>query len=561
MERIELDKVTPLLRAEHAHRYRWAASLARGRVLDAACGVGYGAPLLLQSTSVTSYTGVDVAQDALDIASRDFAAPGRQFVQGDVYSLPFPDGSFDTIVSLETIEHLDNPARALAEFKRVLAPDGLFLGSVPSKAFEEACRDAYGANEFHKSEFDDSALRTLIHGTFDHAVLWDCWLQISSVLQLRNGSHNTWSLDNQAPAMTRLGSVLFAAAQHGDVLRSINDLPTVVVYPATTVVEHERLTIRWRDRAIRNQEQLINERNELIRKMESRISSHTTAEAKLRDEIAALNGKYDERLKDYASAVARQTQMIDERVALIKKQDELVALRDATIAQQSHTISTLAHERDSLKQRLAAAEQNAIELRETVSAQINAHNATTAELSRITTLLEESRSLITHQAELLDKRTAFIKQLEAMIIERDLAIKNQTRLIQERDLAIKNQTKMIDDRDAAIKSQTAMIDARDGWIRNLRNEVSALKVDLERQKSWSGSLEVTLAERDLSLTHMESRLLHSESELEHTRTLYSHLEQDLERPMFCLKRTARAITKRVTTKQSETATVNGEASR
>ncbi len=561
MERIELDKVTPLLRAEHAHRYRWAASLARGRVLDAACGVGYGAPIITASGAVSTYTGLDRANEALAIANHDFDSSGRAFIKGDVYSLPFADASFDTVVSLETIEHLEHPDRALAEFKRVLAPGGVLLGSVPSKVFEEACRDAYGANEFHKSEFDDDDLDRLIHAAFEHSILWDCWLQMVSVLDLRHKTGTTWSVDAAAPPMTRLGSILFAATSSHERLSQVDSMPATVVYPATSVVEHERLTIRWRDRAIRNQEKLINERNELISKMETRLASLVPIEAQLRKDMAELTSKYDARLKDYAAAMAKQTQMIDERVALIKKQDALVATRDATIQQHSKTIANVTSERDALRQRLAAAESLSVSLQDNLASQIAAQHKVSEELARTRTLLAESQNLIKHQADLIDKRTAHLKQQEIMIAERDAAIRNQTRLIQERDLAIRNQTKMIDDRDAAIKSQTAMIDARDGWIRNLRSEIAVLKADLERQKSWSGSLEVTLAERDLSLMQMEERLNLREHLLADAVTRYTTLERDLDRPLFCLRRTARAMTKRVTPRKTESGSPNGEAAR
>ena len=171
-----------MLNAEHTHRYLWAARGARGRVLEAACGVGYGAPLLMSSKQVTRYTGLDRAQDALDYAQREYSGDNREFLFGDVYELPFDDATFDSIVSLETIEHLEHPGKALAEFARVLKPDGLMLGSVPDWEFEELCSKAYGSNEFHKSQFTLPALEALIKERFKHFSIWNCWLEIASIL-------------------------------------------------------------------------------------------------------------------------------------------------------------------------------------------------------------------------------------------------------------------------------------------------------------------------------------------------------------------------------------------
>lgn len=564
MERIELDKVTPLIRAEHAHRYRWAAALSRGRVLDAACGVGYGAEILCGQKDVTAYTGLDRSDEALQIARRDFAGKGRTFVKGDVYTLPFADGTFDTVVSLETIEHLEHPERAMAEFKRVLAPGGVLLGSVPSKRFEEACRDAYGPNDFHKSEFDDAALQGLIDGAFAHSVQWDCWLQIVSVLGLKDAaSAGTWEVDPAAPTMKRLGSLLFAACDRKDSLRAIETLAAVGVYPATSVVEHERRTITWRDRSIRAQERTISERTEHLKQLEDRLAARTQEAAAQRDEFRQAMTTLETRVRDFSAANAKQAQMIDERVALIRKQDEIVALRDQSIAQQKGRIQELEQAAALLRQQLNDATAHAQQQQKAHAAQVAtlseglaAAEASiaalkaevaqkTSEVAATQSALDESRSLVQHQAELIDKRTAFIKHLEAMIVERDAAIRNQTRMIQDRDEAIRNQTRMIDERDAAIRNQTAMIDARDGWIRNLRAEVAGLKGDLERQKSWSASLEITLAERDLSLSQLEERVQQRDVLLSDATSRYTILMNDLDQPLFCIRRTARAVVRKV----------------
>lgn len=564
MERIELDKVTPLIRAEHAHRYRWAAALSRGRVLDAACGVGYGAEIVCAEARVKTYTGLDQSDEALKTATRDFAASNRTFVQGDVYSLPFADGSFDTVISLETLEHLDRPEVAMAEFKRVLAPGGVLLGSVPSKVFEDACRDAYGPNPFHQCEFDDERLRGLISSAFAHSEQWDCWLQIMSVLSPRaREGREGWHVDPAAPGMRRLGSILFAASESREALAHVEELSARTLYPATSVVEHERKTITWRDRSIRAQERTIEERTEHIKRLEHKLSSKSTEDAAAREVSRVTISKLEDRIKDFAAANARQTQMIDERVALIKKQDDLVAQRDAAILQHKNRLAELDQALAHARSRTETVQTQAAQEREKLQDQHRAlttrlsevdkalaeEKAATANLTQAVTQtkaqLAESRTLVTHQAEMLEKRTAFMKTLEAMIAERDVAILNQTKMIQDRDGAIRNQTRMIDERDAAIKKQTEMIDARDGWIRNLRAEVAALKEDLSRQKSWSASLEVTLAERDVSLTQLESRVMERDTWLSTARGQYSDLMNNLDQPMFCLKRTARAMVKKV----------------
>ena len=98
---------------------RWLASGARGRTLDVGCGTGRGLPLYGSAVRVI---GLDPAWDSLGRARR--RAPGVPLVQGSAEALPFRAGTFDTVVSSLVFCSVAEPARGLAEVKRVLRPDG-----------------------------------------------------------------------------------------------------------------------------------------------------------------------------------------------------------------------------------------------------------------------------------------------------------------------------------------------------------------------------------------------------------------------------------------------------
>lgn len=110
---------------DHVLRYELASNYAHGRILDAACGCGYGSSLLAQKGVVT---GVDYSPTAIDWAEENFHGP--TFLLARIEDEPW-EGKFETVVSLETIEHMPNPESALKAFRRACI--GRFIASVPNE--------------------------------------------------------------------------------------------------------------------------------------------------------------------------------------------------------------------------------------------------------------------------------------------------------------------------------------------------------------------------------------------------------------------------------------------
>ncbi|MEE4639627.1 MAG: class I SAM-dependent methyltransferase [Wenzhouxiangella sp.] len=105
---------------------RWRADLmrqARGRVLEVGCGTGLG--LLELAGHVDAVWGIDPAADSLRRASRRVPSAGLAVAHAE--HLPFADGSFDCVVSSLVFCSVGDPARGLAEIRRVLAADGYLL--------------------------------------------------------------------------------------------------------------------------------------------------------------------------------------------------------------------------------------------------------------------------------------------------------------------------------------------------------------------------------------------------------------------------------------------------
>jgi ubiquinone/menaquinone biosynthesis C-methylase UbiE len=161
----------------HSHilRYEFAARYCKGKkVLDCACGSGYGCLLLLKKGGAASVEGWDISHEALDFARSRYKADGLTFSARDITSKEVGDHLFDLIVCFETIEHVQNPQKVLDNFASMLSTGGLLIISTPNRTlcspgimpFEQPW------NEFHIREFTKSEFSFLLKRNFKIV----CWL-------------------------------------------------------------------------------------------------------------------------------------------------------------------------------------------------------------------------------------------------------------------------------------------------------------------------------------------------------------------------------------------------
>lgn len=133
-----------------------APLLGPGRVLDLGCGVGHSYHLLAPRETV----GVDISAAAL-------AGQERETHVADMRALPFADGSFPSLLAVQSIEHVPDAERVLAEAARVLEP-----GSEPTAIFITPNRLTFGRPDeiidpYHYVEYDADELAALCGARFD----------------------------------------------------------------------------------------------------------------------------------------------------------------------------------------------------------------------------------------------------------------------------------------------------------------------------------------------------------------------------------------------------------
>ncbi len=97
------------------------------RVLEAGCGVGAQTVTLARNSPGARITSIDISEASVREAEGRVAAAGLTnvlFRQADIFTLPFPEGSFDHVFVCFVLEHLPQPLEALLVLKRLLRPGG-----------------------------------------------------------------------------------------------------------------------------------------------------------------------------------------------------------------------------------------------------------------------------------------------------------------------------------------------------------------------------------------------------------------------------------------------------
>ena len=146
----------PAIGYEHIHRYAYATQFVQNkRVLDLACGEGYGSYLLAKTAQ--SVLGIDIDENSIKHARNKYIKQNLEFKVGSITEVPIGGESlFDVAVCFEALEHIEDHEKLLSEVKRLLTPDGVFIVSTPNKTVytdEPQFNNPFHVHELYFDEF------------------------------------------------------------------------------------------------------------------------------------------------------------------------------------------------------------------------------------------------------------------------------------------------------------------------------------------------------------------------------------------------------------------------
>ncbi len=138
----------------HVSGYQLCAQfLGSGQVLDLGCGIGHSFELLAPRRTV----GVDIDPSVLE-------GQGRETLAADMRALPFDDGSFPSVLSAHSIEHVPDPESVRDEVARVLASDGTAVFVTPNRL--TFARPDEIIDPYHFVEYDPDELKAFLSERF-----------------------------------------------------------------------------------------------------------------------------------------------------------------------------------------------------------------------------------------------------------------------------------------------------------------------------------------------------------------------------------------------------------
>lgn len=143
----------------HLARYEFAEKHLNGKyILDIACGCGYGTALLAEKNPDKEFIGVDIDRSVISYAQKNYKAKNLRYICADAMNFCFQtklgDRHFDTIISIETIEHVPYPQKMVSHLLTQLNEHGIMIASVPTTPTVDG-------NPFHLHDFTVSSFYKL----------------------------------------------------------------------------------------------------------------------------------------------------------------------------------------------------------------------------------------------------------------------------------------------------------------------------------------------------------------------------------------------------------------
>ena len=307
----------------HVQRYLSITELCAGkRVLDIACGEGYGADIIARTAE--SVLGVDISAEAIEYAQEKYKHDHLDFQIGTVDSIPAAKKSFDVVVSFETLEHVsaDQQLLFMKEIKRVLKKEGVLVISSPDKKNYSDIPDF--RNPFHIHELYRDEFENILKSHFKFVKLYDQGIICNSII-----------FDGTEPdvAGTKILAPYKAEKSRADCNIAVCSDVAGFQLEKTIVQDYSNLYYRCQD-LIRSLKKSVGEPGNIIEQKENYICRQRNWISEKDNEIRELKGTIEQK-ENY---IQEQRQWIGEKDDEVRELKGIVEQKENYIQEQRQCI-------------------------------------------------------------------------------------------------------------------------------------------------------------------------------------------------------------------------------
>ena len=295
---------------EHVHRYAYATQFVQNkRVLDLACGEGYGSYLLAKTAK--SVVGIDIDNNTIKHARNKYIKQNLEFRVGSITEVPIGGESiFDVAVCFEALEHIEDHQKLLSEVKRLLTPEGVFIVSTPNKTVYSD--EPQFNNPFHVHELYFDEFRELLEKYFKNVKFLGqriyCNSNIWPVFAGEDTKVVEYVVDKNPEEFVFAGNdkkiPRYFIAIASDAARDIEDRSSALVDVSNALLNQKdsqigQLSAQKESQIaahVREQERLAAEIRQLSAQKESQIAAHVREQERLAAEIGQLSAQKESQI-------------------------------------------------------------------------------------------------------------------------------------------------------------------------------------------------------------------------------------------------------------------------
>jgi O-antigen biosynthesis protein len=273
---------------EHYHRYALAARLATGaRVLDLACGEGFGPALL--AAEAREVVGVDIDPQTVQHATAHYRGDNLHFTVGSMVDPQLLAGAepFDVITCFEALEHVTEQDTLIAVVARLLGPGGLLLTSTPD--VDVYSHEHGNDNPFHVRELTEPQFQALLGGSFRHVAILRQNVTVGSLIigEAARGTGIVQSLRKTPDGGWQVGM----GSPHTYLLGIASDAPLPELPELSVLIDPDLTLVRDAHRALAQERHRAAELSTELADQRQQVATTTQELERSQEELRQLRGE------------------------------------------------------------------------------------------------------------------------------------------------------------------------------------------------------------------------------------------------------------------------------